>query len=154
MKTKYVVLIASLLFASIIHAGVYTWIDENGKKHFGDVIPPQYAGQVDDVEVEIHTPTEEQIKKAKDRAAKGLEKINNRTNTKHSRAAKSKSQAQAKKKKSSDFESKMSEYRDSQACFVKCRRPIYVYDRYNQKRFRGYDNSACGHCKNVSKPTR
>ena len=153
MKSKYV-LIASLLFSSVIQAEVYTWIDENGKKHFGDIIPPQYAGQVDDVEVEIHTPTEEQIKNAKDRAAKGLDKINSRTSTKHSRAAKPKKRTQTKKKKPSDFESKMSEYRDSLACFEKCRRPIYVYDKYNRKNFRGYDNSACGHCKNVVRPTR
>jgi hypothetical protein len=153
MKIKYL-LIASLLFSTVIQAGVYTWIDENGKKHFGDVIPPQYAGQVDGVDVKIHTPTEEQIKSAKDRAAKGLDKINSRTNTKKSRVTKSKKRTQPKKKKSNDFDSRMSEYRDSIACFNKCRRPIYTYNKYNQKIFHGYDNSACGHCKNVVRPTR
>ncbi len=38
-------LLVSLLAASLPAAAVYKWTDENGKVHYGDRVPPQYAKQ-------------------------------------------------------------------------------------------------------------
>ena len=38
-------LLVSLLAASLPAAAVYKWVDENGKVHYGDRVPPQYAKQ-------------------------------------------------------------------------------------------------------------
>jgi hypothetical protein len=148
-----------LLFTPVTHAKIYTWIDENGKKHFGGVIPPQYKGQVDNVEVKIHTPTEEEVQRAKKKAAKNISKVKaDREKKRMSRRSYSPSNTPAKKKKSSsdDFESRMEEYRKSQECFRSCSRPIMVPDPNapGGQRQRGTNNSGCGHCKDIRKPTR
>lgn len=51
MKTKALTLFTALSFLALSSlAETYSWIDENGKKHFGDKVPPEYkdsAKQVD-----------------------------------------------------------------------------------------------------------
>ena len=37
--------------ASLAFGQVYSWVDENGKKHFGDRIPPQYQDQADEYDL-------------------------------------------------------------------------------------------------------
>ena len=152
-----IVVIVLLLFTSISHARVYTWVDENGKKHFGDIIPSQYQGQVDDVNVEIHTPTEKQVQDAKGRANNYSREVKSIKKKRQERRDNAKRNAQAKKKRekssSNDYESRMAEYRESEACFIRCRRPIIVENSYGLKYQQGFDLSACGHCKNVKKPS-
>lgn len=38
-------ILCALLVASLPAAAVYKWVDENGKVHYGDRVPPQYAKQ-------------------------------------------------------------------------------------------------------------
>ena len=39
-----------LLLSVPAQAEIYTWVDENGKKHFGDRVPEKYKTQADNVE--------------------------------------------------------------------------------------------------------
>ena len=51
-RTSTGVFLALLLAASPAALGqVYSWVDENGKKHFGDRIPPEYENQGKQVEL-------------------------------------------------------------------------------------------------------
>ncbi len=156
MKTIYM-LIMLLLFSSLAHARIYTWIDENGRKQFGDVIPPQYRGQVDDVRVNIHTPSEEEVNKANARAEKNIKNMHPKENANkqsHKEKSSSNTTAQKENKSADDFESRMEEYRKSQRCFDACSQPIMAVDRFGNEYQRGTDISACGHCKNIVRPTR
>lgn len=44
-NTRYALVFLSLLLPTAASAGMYKWVDEKGMTHYGDVIPPQYAGQ-------------------------------------------------------------------------------------------------------------
>lgn len=55
-KTALVLLGAAILsFSFPVHAEIYTWIDENGKKHFGDEVPEKYKDQKKQVKVKVNT---------------------------------------------------------------------------------------------------
>ena len=140
-----------LVLAFPVQAEIYKWVDENGKTHFGDRVPEKYQKKAGNVEVKIHQPTEEDIAEAENRNA---ELINSRmlmeTSNRSTRTSQSATRRKTKQY-SSDYDRQMSEYRESKSCYASCqvRRP---------KSPRGsgsyLDNSACGHCKNVSKPQR
>lgn len=56
-----------LVFCSICltaSAETYSWVDKNGKKHFGDKIPPEYASQANSVQLKtintIETPPQKE----------------------------------------------------------------------------------------------
>lgn len=44
-NTPRIICLAFLLLPMAASAGLYKWVDEKGVTHYGDVIPPQYAGQ-------------------------------------------------------------------------------------------------------------
>lgn len=43
IKLALLALLCALPLAA--HSGMYKWVDEKGVTHYGDVVPPQYAGQ-------------------------------------------------------------------------------------------------------------
>ncbi len=65
---KFTLLSLCLLSVSqLLYAEVFTWVDENGKTHYGDRIPEQYKEQADEVEVNVNTmPLKENNDASKD----------------------------------------------------------------------------------------
>ena len=52
IRTVLAGFVISLLMLSPTALGqVYSWVDENGKKHFGDRIPPEYQDQGEEVKM-------------------------------------------------------------------------------------------------------
>ena len=43
MKTHYLLVILTLIWSTAVYSGLYRWVDEAGKVHYGDRIPPAYA---------------------------------------------------------------------------------------------------------------
>ena len=52
MKRELAILTLALCAsAPHLHAEMYQWVDENGKRHFGDKVPEQYQEGASDVGV-------------------------------------------------------------------------------------------------------
>ncbi|MES2932864.1 MAG: DUF4124 domain-containing protein [Pseudomonadota bacterium] len=51
-------------------ADIYKWVDENGKIHFGDAVPPGAADKIKKMELKIIEPDETQRQEALARVAK------------------------------------------------------------------------------------
>jgi hypothetical protein len=150
-----------LLPVMSVKAQIFTWVDENGKKHFGDSVPPAYRGKKGDkITVDTIEPSREEVERAKQRY-KRFEVLNKKETDKR-RAARYKANKSNKKTSLSDYEQKLAEYNESQECFKKCRVKIedkivtqYINGVAQTKIIPGgYNNANCGHCKEVSKPVR
>jgi hypothetical protein len=151
-----------MILALPAQAEIYKWVDEKGKTHFGDRVPEKYQKKADNVEVTIRQPTQEEIAEAKNRNA---ELANSRMMMESSNRSTRKSKGTSRKKKqqyASDYDRKMAEYREARACFSACqvrmpkapvkhRGPGYSYSTPGGSYL---DSSACGHCKNVTRPQK
>jgi len=51
-------------FCAVSNAAVYTWIDENGVKNYGDMVPLKYQNQADKENVKV-APAASQPKASK-----------------------------------------------------------------------------------------
>jgi hypothetical protein len=146
---KFLFLLMVLAFP--VQAEIYKWVDENGKTHFGDRVPEKYQQKAGNVEVKIHQPTEEDIAEAEDRNS---ELINSRMLMESSNRSTSTSRSAPRKKTrqyASDYDRQMAEYRESKSCYAACQVRTPKSPRVGGTYL---DNSACGHCKNVTKPQR
>ncbi len=45
MKKLYAALLAGLIFSFPVAAKMYKWVDDKGTTHYGETIPPEYAGK-------------------------------------------------------------------------------------------------------------
>lgn len=43
MKTHYSIVLLTLVWSTAVYSGLYRWVDEHGKVHYGDRIPPAYS---------------------------------------------------------------------------------------------------------------
>lgn len=43
MKTHYSLVLLAFVWSTAVYSGLYRWVDEHGKVHYGDRIPPAYA---------------------------------------------------------------------------------------------------------------
>ena len=64
-------------------AEIFTWVDKDGNKHFGDEIPPEYRAQSESVELDVRVPTSEEVKTAHNQARR----LDHWVNTKYREAA-------------------------------------------------------------------
>lgn len=69
MKTLYLLLVLTLTWSTSAHSGLYRWVDEAGKVHYGDRIPPAYA-QNGHVKLYKNGLTKERVESAKARKKK------------------------------------------------------------------------------------
>jgi hypothetical protein len=136
-------------------AEIFKWVDENGDTHFGDRVPEQYQKKADNVELNIRQPTAAEVAEAEKRNA---DMANSRllmeTSTRSTRSSKTSAGDTAKqyeKKYASDYDRQMAEYNASKSCYAACQvrtpKSPLVGGTY-------LDNSNCGHCKSVKKPSR
>lgn len=158
---KLVLVLLLFVYAASSQAQIYTWVDENGRKQFGDTVPPAYRGKTDKITVDTIVPSKEEVERAKNKNRK-IEALNNKEKQKK-RSANQSSDEPEKKKYSSENERKWAEYNESLRCFQACR--IKMPDRQVMDRYPdgstytrtipgGYNLVNCGHCKNVPRPQR
>ena len=170
MNTKLLLLL--MLLASPVSAEIYKWVDEKGKVHYGDRVPEKYKDQAGDAGVEVRQPTEEEIAEAEARAREmkmsrmQMEASKKRAEREAARAARkaaSNPYGNAPGGNMSDYDRQMAEYRKSQACYAACaqtgaRAPITRRlpdgTSYQVPGGTYRDISACGHCRNVKKPSK
>lgn len=158
---KKLILLILVAFVSNTSAEVYTWIDENGVKHFGDKIPEKYQQQAKDVKINTRQPTPEEVEAASDRI-KRMKSVR-LPGAQHSNKREVRRKQTKKKEYNSEYERQMAEYRESQACFAKCSKRNSPHSRHVRTPDgglqyipgnAGLDNSACGHCKSVTLPEK
>lgn len=158
MKLRIILL--AFIFVSNVQAEIYTWVDENGNKHFGDVVPNKYRQQSGAIEVKYHKPTDDDVQRVKHRITsygRTSDQLSVSKKAKHKR----KSVKYSVNKESapiSEYEKQMIRYKASQQCFAGC---VSTGVRYRnmatangqfrvQETYQDY--SACGHCKSMAKP--
>jgi len=133
----------------IVEAATYKWVDEAGKVHLSDRVPAKYKDKAILIGKK-HTNT--MGLKAANRAAEAVfrEKALAKIKAKSNQVAKSQqSNAQAlysssRNRDASSCKAKKAAYSESKSCFSSCGTRLYNG---------GINNSGCGHCKNVSRPS-
>jgi hypothetical protein len=122
---------ASLLLASpLALSQIYSWVDENGRKHFGDKIPQEYQDQASPYEIsDINTTPAVEFQE---------QPASSPSKTGSSRS----SASSGSSKRASSCEAAQQEYQRSVSCYGKCRSLVGG----------GNNVTRCGHCKNVKKP--
>ena len=69
MKTLYLLIVLALIWSASVHSGLYRWVDDEGKVHYGDRIPPAYA-QNGHVKLHKNGLTKEKVESAEIRKKK------------------------------------------------------------------------------------
>lgn len=146
--------VAALLtiLALSVHAQVYTWVDENGVKHYGDRIPEKFRQSANQVDANWHEPSADELAEARTRV-NATKPNRRRANNQVRYSASPATTNGAQKNYSNDYERKVAEYEESRACFKKCQ--VRIPGGWNPRTGSfpgGFDNSACGHCTSVPKP--
>ncbi len=130
LRSALVLLLAGI--SILAQAELYTWVDKNGKKHYGDKIPPEYAKQASSVE-QKKTNTMPAPPSVNFYQAPARNQVNNQP-----AADNSSNQGNSCEQQKRAFE-------ESQACYDDC--------RLHRVRTHNVNNvSACGHCTDVKKP--
>lgn len=125
-----------LLLSPLTSSQIYSWVDENGKQHFGDQIPPQYQDQAQEYDVPetnsseaVEVDTSRPTGTSRPRSAAGDGASDSAQPSLRSSKPAGNSCADLK-----------AAYAESQRCFTACR-------------MRGNNNIAnCGHCTQMKKP--
>ncbi|MCX2979565.1 DUF4124 domain-containing protein [Halieaceae bacterium IMCC14734] len=144
-----------IVLALPCQAEIFKWVDENGKTHFGDRVPEQYQEKADNVEVNIRQPTAAEIAEAEQRnSAMSSSRQSMESSSRSTRSSKTTDRdivKQHEKKYDSDYDRQMAEYNASKSCYAGCQvrtpKSPLVGGTF-------LDNSNCGHCKSVKKPSR
>lgn len=141
---KISLLAVALLFGVTLtaQAAMYTWVDKDGKKHFGDKVPPEYAKQVQSVGIKKMNTMEQPpaLNTARAETTPSASRPSPRANVQQAADADS-------------CEAQKSAYNASQACFSRCR--ITNQDELNADGSMSphvNNVAACGHCTDVKKP--
>jgi hypothetical protein len=108
---------------------IYTWVDENGKKHFGDKIPSQYQDQA----------TEYRVPETNRSAAVETPERAPTASSNDSSAPQTLSAGIPKSQQLTGCEALKAEYNKSRMCYEDCKLPTGNIAR-------------CGHCKQMKKP--
>lgn len=165
---RVILFLSFLLITSLANSEIYSWVDENGRKHFGNEIPQEYLPQVELVDVDYEEGREEDVVSSEERAKKAykaareLKKSNweHRNSLNAQKKASKNTQTTSKKSNSRDScEERKVQYRKSQSCFAGCqKRNHHVHSTYSQQT--GFsdsvgtemDLSECGHCTSMEEP--
>lgn len=87
MKAVSTVLVLIALGPSSAYgADIYRWVDENGRVHFSDTVPPQYKKSVISIDSQQYELSPEQRKEAEARAAREKERFTETTKHKAAEA--------------------------------------------------------------------
>ena len=146
-----------LLATSSSVAEVYSWTDENGQKHFGDTIPSEYSEESERVDLDIHHPSEEDIRATAHNNSYLRHQLGAPVNEGETKPAKKKEKQVRNSKSDSEiaYEEQVAAYKKSEACYTACASQAFVHHPHNGVRvIEARETSNCGHCTPVSKPRR
>ena len=136
-KKRYLAL-TLLFFSSLALGQVYSWVDENGKKHFGDKIPPQYQNQASEYDLK-ETNTSQATEVQKKSRVQQVDSNTSWYTDRDNRNSYNTSTRSTSSSSSSSCEAQKRAYEESKWCFESCRRQ------------RGNVGN-CGHCKQMKNP--
>jgi hypothetical protein len=146
-----------LLAMSSTVAEVYTWTDENGQKHFGDRTPSDYPEQSKRVDLNIHHPSEEDIRATAHNNSYLRHQLDAPVNEGETKPVKKKEKQVRTSKSDSEiaYEEQVAAYNKSEACYTACASQAFVHHPHNGVRVvEARDTSNCGHCTPMRKPSR
>jgi hypothetical protein len=67
MTSRIALLLLALVPLATYPADVYQWVDEKGRRHFGDNVPPQYQHKATKRNSRVTGPTTESVNARKDK---------------------------------------------------------------------------------------
>ncbi len=146
-----------LLLSVPAQAEIYTWVDENGKKHFGDRVPEKYKTQADNVELNMYQPTAEEIAETQrrnqemERTRRRMES-SRRASSSSSRGGYVTTASTSKSRSSNSCADQKARYEEAKRCFAGCQTRVAA-PPWQGRRGTVLNNDNCGHCTNVSKPS-
>lgn len=129
---KFLILCFLFAFASA-HSEIYSWVDKDGKKHFGEEVPKEYQKQSKTIDVKpVNSMQATEITEAPPQPIK------------QSRPAYSSPEDNTPQNTNSCEQQKQA-YENSVLCYTRCK---------NNGDGTGYVNNvaACGHCQDLKKP--
>jgi hypothetical protein len=118
-----------LLVCSPTWGEIYTWVDENGKKHFGDKIPPEYEDKA----------TQYEVPETNRSAAVEIKERAPTTSSYGGTAPRLSDQGLSKSQQPTSCAGLKEQYEKSRQCFEACKLPTGNIAR-------------CGHCQQMKKP--
>jgi uncharacterized protein DUF4124 len=139
--------IALALFLLVVclaaRAEVFRWVDENGKTHYGDVVPEKYKQKAKRVDSSGPEVSGAQRQEAAERAAKEKARLDALQKSRDAKDDAAKAGSPAPVAQSGDeCEEQMKAYLDSLACF----------DKYRNAKGRGAKVEGFQECKEVPQP--
>lgn len=153
-----IILFSVMLHAvSVVHAEIYTWTDDKGKKYFGDSIPDKYKKTSNKVIIKNKAPSKEDAAQTQKRAHVLLLLNMKMQEELKQPLIKAKFNTKPKKKYASKLDKEWALYKESKTCFSQCQVVTTgqswrdAYGRIHPTNV--YDNSACGHCTERAQPT-
>ena len=131
-----------LLFSPITLSQVYSWVDENGKQHFGDSIPPEYQDQASEYAIpDTNSAVAVQSGQRPESRDANPYSVIRGEDLEPARPPPPPNQSNRREyPDSGNCAERMAAYEESQRCFRECR-------------VGGNNNIAnCGHCPQMSRP--
>ena len=124
---------------------VYSWVDENGKKHFGDRIPPQYQDQASEYKIAepnsaeaVEPTTRRPVQTSPYSTRSSSDSAGSRTRYENHGTVASDGSCQARK----------AAYERAQECWGQCRQ----YNAYSGTSKINAASQRCSRCPNLEKP--
>jgi hypothetical protein len=141
-------IIVGLSLANPASAQIYSWVDENGKTHFGDRVPEKYKKQSEDLTEE--TSVNNVSDAVEPRQPVYIPDQKNRTSTSLNSSSKTNSQQPSN---SNSCQAQWAAYRSAEACYNQCAQNYSnnVPGSHGQTYTR--NTSACGRCRDAKKPS-
>lgn len=131
-----------LLFSLVANADTYMWIDNDGRKHYGDRVPTEYKDTA--VKIGAKSTNTVELKSTNESNARVLDK---RDDHRSGNSAFSKTGA-GSSGNGVNCEEKKRAYQASRTCFSSCQQ--IMADRDGN--IRGSNNANCGHCRDLKRP--
>ena len=117
--------VCSMLFSTAQASTVYQWVDENGRTHLSDTVPPRYKDVATKIDTSASRVSDKQRQEALERVAREKEQVDAAERARIESAAKTVDQSAEPKNappvvdsKNADCEQLMRAYRESQECFA------------------------------------
>lgn len=125
-----------IMGSNLAHSDVYTWVDKDGKKHFGQEVPKEYAKKSTVIEVKTVNSMDETKTRPSYQS----------TNTPSYQQSQLPATQDNYSGNLSSCEQQKRAYEDSVACYARCRLPKDDFGK------RVNNVSGCTNCVDVKKP--